>query len=364
MGNAKHPLPTEYFIVLGRKYLFAYPISHLCLLGFTFMYINVNTYTRFKIYSSLMTGNTVNATLSLKDAEFDDTLFKFVIIVAHVIGGTGLNCCLMEYFQSREYAFGALMLALCIACGLVDWMESYKHTKDNYIVCLVTFVCGALAHWSSKLGYVAVLHTGNLFKLGESLWLLLNGYSLGSAKARGDALMLFFLVLSSLAGAVLASIALVYVPEVSLVLVLATVPLHLHLSGTTAVWGFPLYSITDYLFRRTLHHARSSLHLDHILPPGDCPPSLRDCHKPVVSPRSSLGSPPDVGEDPPEEPTAATATVGSLALPSLPSLPLGSVSGKFHFFKRKEITAQELRKFQDTLSPPSSPRESRGSDMV
>lgn len=155
-----------------------------------------------------------------------------------------------------------------------------------------------------------------------------------------------------------ASIALVYLPKVSLVLVLVTVPLHLHLSGTTAVWGFPLYSLTDYLFRRTIHRARSSLHLDRSLAQEDCPPpQMRDCHIAGVSPRSSLGCPPDAGEDPPEEPTAATA--GSLALPALPSSPPGSVSGKFHFFKRKEMTADDQRKYQDALSPHSSHRENQ-----
>jgi uncharacterized membrane protein YoaK (UPF0700 family) len=199
-----------------------------------------------------MTGNILNATLALKDGDYKETLFKFTVIMCHAVGGVSFNCYLMEYFKNRENAFGAIMFGLLISCVLVDLMYMDHRTDNHYVVCLLALICGALSHWSSKLGYVVMLHTGNMLKLSESLFLFLNGYTSGGPKMRGDTVLLFFLILSSLVGAVLASLSLVYAPRASLIPILATIPLHLHLSGTTKVWGFPVWSFTDYIFNRNI----------------------------------------------------------------------------------------------------------------
>ena len=340
LGMAKHPLPTEAFLLFGKKFLFAYPISHLCLLGFTFMFLNVNTLYRFDIFSSLMTGNILDATLALKSGKFKVTLFKFTVILCHSIGGTSMNCYLMEYFKSRDNTFGVIMLCLCISCILVDLMSLGKSTDNNYVVCLLTVVCGALAHWSSKLGYVVMLHTGNMFKLAEAFWLLINGYSVGGAKLRGDAVMLICLILSSLFGAVAASIALVYLPLASLIPVLITIPMHLHLSGTTAMWGYPFWSMTDYLFNRHLRRASAAPAVDD--PSG--PPSARS---------SRIG-----GTNTPLRGTMAdqrdtTGTLDEDELGGRSARNTGMVTPRrsmFSIFERVEITAEDLAEFEAVLA--------------
>ena len=340
LGMAKHPLPTEAFLLFGKKILFAYPISHLCLLGFTFMYLNVNTLFRFSIYSSLMTGNILDATLALKDAEYKVVLFKVTVILCHSIGGASMNCYLMEYFKSRENAFGMIMLSLFLACVVVDIMSMNEQTDNNYVVCLLTIVCGALAHWSSKLGYVVMLHTGNMFKLAEAFWLLINGYSVGGAKLRGDAVMLICLILSSLFGAVAASIALVYLPLASLIPVLITIPMHLHLSGTTAMWGYPFWSMTDYLFNRHLRRASAAPAVDD--PSG--PPSARS---------SRIG-----GTNTPLRGTMAdqrdtTGTLDEDELGGRSARNTGMVTPRrsmFSIFERVEITAEDLAEFEAVLA--------------
>ena len=250
-----------------------------------------------------------------------------------------MNCYLMEYFKSRENTFGVIMLWLCISCILVDLMSLGKSTDNNYVVCLLTVVCGALAHWSSKLGYVVMLHTGNMFKLAEAFWLLINGYSVGGAKLRGDAVMLICLILSSLFGAVAASIALVYLPLASLIPVLITIPMHLHLSGTTAMWGYPFWSMTDYLFNRHLRRASAAPAVDD--PSG--PPSARS---------SRIG-----GTNTPLRGTMADQrdTTGTLD-----DEELGGRSGRstaaaatrrtqFSIFERVEITPQDLAEFEEII---------------
>lgn len=244
---AEHPLPTEMFILFGRRVVFAYPMSHLCLLGFTFMFLNVNTLYRFDVFCSLMTGNILDCVLDLQAQEYKIVTFKATVILTHAVGGTFLNCYMLEYFKNRENVFACIMLGLVVSAVLVDVLyEGVRH--NHYAVVFLCLICGALAHWSSKLGYVVMLHTGNLFKLSEWLFLFANGYSVGGAKMRGDAIILFFLIVSSLIGALCASMALVYVPRASLVPVLLTVPLHLHLSGCLQVWGWPLLSCTHHCF--------------------------------------------------------------------------------------------------------------------
>lgn len=313
------------------------------------MFLNVNTLSRFGIYSSLMTGNILDATLALKDGEYKVTLFKFAVILCHSVGGTSMNCYLMEYFKSREHTFGMIMLWLIIACVLVDLMYMDKKTDNHYVVCLLTIVCGALAHWSSKLGYVVMLHTGNMFKLAEALWLFLNGYAVGGAKMRGDAVMLLCLILSSLGGAVLASLSLVYAPRASLIPVLATVPMHLHLSGTTAVWGFPLYSITDYLFSRNIRRALSYMSRDHS---GQNPKVLALAGiNSGGSPNATTGTPlstireRDTESSQIQDDTDVTTPRASGFTPRTTRK-----AWSYSIFERVEITPEELAEFEATIN--------------
>jgi uncharacterized membrane protein YoaK (UPF0700 family) len=352
LGMAKHPLPTEVFIFLGRKYLFAYPISHLCLLGFTFMFLNVNTLSRFGIFSSLMTGNILNATLALKDGDYNETLFKFTVILSHAVGGVSLDCYLMEYFKNRENTFGAIMLGLCIACVLVDLMYMDHRTDNHYVVCLLAAVCGALAHWSSKLGYVLMLHTGNMLKLSEALFLFLNGYTSGGPKMRGDTVLLFFLILSSLGGALLASLSLVYAPRASLIPILATIPLHLHLSGTTKVWGFPVWSFTDYIFNRKIMAVVRMFSREGRDGSVDSSSSGNLAKTPLASAVAGRGTITQLTTVHERDSNASNYTEEGInsEFRTTGVTPRPTTRKAYSIFERVEITPEELREFEDIVN--------------
>lgn len=353
LGMAKYPLPTDMFFFLGWKLIFAYPISHLCLLGFTFMFLNINSLYRFGIYSSLMTGNTIDVVLDMLSGDYKLVVFRLTIIFVHSFGGTCLNCYLMEYTKSRENTFALIMLGLVVSSVLVDFMFLDHSTDNHYVVALLCIVTGALAHWCNKLGYTLMLHTGNIFKLSETGFLLLNGYAVGGAKARGDAVLLLCLIVSSLFGAFFAVQVLLHAPRVSCVPVLVTVPLHLHLSGTLAVWGYKVPSLTDCFFG--LQEAPSKSDPAENTPP----PGASGTTTPVrntMAGRVTLGTihERDTEGSNFELEQGGASFGGAESGRNTTATPRGTVAGRggnrgFSIFERVEMSPDDLKEFQTLM---------------
>jgi hypothetical protein len=67
LDMAKHPIPRGIFILLDRKCLLAYSVSHIALLAMTFEYTNIVTVYRFGIYSSSL-GSSQHSLSSLTAA--------------------------------------------------------------------------------------------------------------------------------------------------------------------------------------------------------------------------------------------------------------------------------------------------------
>ena len=121
LGMVAHPPPNlnkkEQVLFCTKKFDFAYSISHLCLLGFTFGYIDTNSFARFGLYVSLQTGNFVNSALRLNGVTSASTHaidISMIVLCAlcGVIIGPWFSCALLEYFDSRSKAYLVIMISL------------------------------------------------------------------------------------------------------------------------------------------------------------------------------------------------------------------------------------------------------------
>ena len=237
LAVVKHPLPTTVYSFWGIQFIFSYSILHLSLFAFTFMYLNVLTLYKFGVFSTLMTGNLVDATLDINPVTYPDTLFKLTLIFCCTMVGTGLSSFLLMKLRNREDSLGVLMLLLFISCILLDFIDDL--TSSRYVLCVLSATSGGLIHWSQKLGYVCSAMTGNMFKLAEVAFKVYAGYDVGGPKEHGDALILLCITFWAMAGG-LTSLgmisAFIDVEYVIFIPVFAVIPLHLHFAGCLNRW--------------------------------------------------------------------------------------------------------------------------------
>ena len=235
----KHPIPKEVYVLCGVRFLFSYSILHLALFAFTFTYVNILTLYEFTVYSSLMTGNFLNAALEFEAKLYMDVLFRFSLIVACTTIGTAVDCYLLTHIDSRRNVFAVLMLMFVASVVLVDVVsDSTGRPGGRYSLTLLCITSGALVHWSQKLGYICSAMTGNMFKIAEIIFNFLSGYDVGGPKMHGEALIYVAIFTSSVTGALSAVYMLKHSELVALYPLLTTVPLHLYLAGCFEEWGF------------------------------------------------------------------------------------------------------------------------------
>ncbi len=243
----KFPPPTDVFTINGVSYAFACSVSHLSLLAFLFCYTNVTTYFKFGCFSSMMTGNFILMVIDIETNNFDLAVFKLVVILCNILGGTFLDCILSKYYNDRRDVFAINLLLLTIGLFITNLEFMFESISYNrYYVCIETIVMGSLFHWSSKLGYVVVFQTGNLVKLAEALFKYLFGYTQGGVKLRGDIIILLTNVISYGIGAAIAAPVVRYNFESSAPL-LVTFPFQLYFAGCFEKWGWFKVSIMDML---------------------------------------------------------------------------------------------------------------------
>lgn len=235
----KHPVPKKVYVLFGVRFLFSYSILHLALFAFTFTYVNILTLYEFTVYSSLMTGNFLNAALEFEAKLYMDVLFRFSLIVACTTVGTAVDCYLLTHIDSRKNVFAILMLMFVASVVLVDVVsDSTGRPGGRYSLTLLCITSGALVHWSQKLGYICSAMTGNMFKIAEIIFNFLSGYDVGGPKMHGEALIYVAIFSSSVTGALCAVYMLRHSELVALYPLLTTVPLHLYLAGCFEEWGF------------------------------------------------------------------------------------------------------------------------------
>ena len=165
LENVKFPEPTKVYRIFSYKFVFKYSVLHLCLMSYTFMYLNMVTQYKFSVYNTLMTGNLVRGSLDLLGGErhLNGTLFCATIIFVSCFLGTSLNCYLLLVLQSRENTMAVLMVLLVLSCLFMDYIDDI--TPSKYVICFLAIVTGALAHWSQKFNYVCTAQTGNMVSL-------------------------------------------------------------------------------------------------------------------------------------------------------------------------------------------------------
>lgn len=241
LGNVKHAPPTEIYTIFGVEFTFSYSIAHLSLLAFMFTYLNIVVLFEFGVYPSLMTGNYFTMAVNITNNLYSEALYRLVLIVSCTLLGTALDCYLLVKFNSRENAFGFIMLALIPSVVLVDQVGDriYNSNQAQYTLCLLCIISGALVHWTQKLGYNCTAMTGNMFKLAELGFCWWQGYNIGGPQMHGEVLILFAIFFWSLVGATLAVVIIKFTSEaVELIPLLICVVPNLYLGGCFKEWGW------------------------------------------------------------------------------------------------------------------------------
>lgn len=247
LDMVKFPTPTDVFTIFNVTYAFACSVSHLMLLAFLFCYTNVTTYFKFGCFSSMMTGNFILMVIDIEKNEINLAVFKLIVIICNILGGTFLDCILSKYFVDRRDVFAINLLLLLIGIFITNLEFIFKPIAYNkYYVCIETIIMGSLFHWSSKLGYVVVFQTGNLVKLAEALFKYLFGYSQGGVKLRGDIIILLTNVISYGIGAAVSASVVRYKIESSVPL-FVTFPFQLYFAGCFEKWGWFKVSLIDMI---------------------------------------------------------------------------------------------------------------------
>jgi len=113
MGMVVFPPPKETIVWFSNSFSFSYSLSHLCLLAFTFGYIDCNSFYRFHLYSTMQTGNFISAALLLTSAgtntetSFPEQAIQQVmaVCICNTFFGPLFSCAVLEYFDNREKAY-------------------------------------------------------------------------------------------------------------------------------------------------------------------------------------------------------------------------------------------------------------------
>ena len=152
------------------------------------------------------------------------------IIVLAGIGGPMLSCALHEYFRNRYKAFGFIIIWQAICCIIIDIVEyklrNFKHA--NYACIPLALMSVAMFHWTTKLGYVLNLQTGNLTTASENLYKYLRGFPLGTPKQKGELVAITGALVFFLVGAVCSSLWGYCYQYFSLLPIIITSPVHLY----------------------------------------------------------------------------------------------------------------------------------------
>lgn len=235
------PPEKEQTVWLGKKIAFAYSVSHLCLLSFTFSWMDTVSFARFGVYITLQTGNFVNSSLRVDGASNCSVkvISVYMMIICAIFGvfiGPWFSCSLLEYFNSREKAYVVIVTSMSVAFICIDFIVvSQKYKKfdgdDHEVLAVVmAFFGGALVHWAQKLTYTTMLMTLNLVKLSEFMYRLLRDIAQGGARLRGDMIIVTSIVISFITASFIAG-AVYLRTDYALCPLAALLPLHLWLGN-------------------------------------------------------------------------------------------------------------------------------------
>ena len=216
-GVAKHTSHKVYHI-WKKKFCFNYPISSLSTLAFTFGYLDCEVYSKYGFMCTMQTANMIFLADNMfpKNNEYYAIETNVPILIVNfligTLGGCFLSLYLLETTQNRKITFGILITILCAMCLVVDFTCYYKMpvpdptSHYNGLVLLLSIPASAIFHWSSKLGYLLNLMTGNIMKVADALYRRMRSYPQGGATLRGDILTLCIIIIAYFLGGVFCSL--------------------------------------------------------------------------------------------------------------------------------------------------------------
>lgn len=211
LGLVKYEPKEEIYLFGCLKVIIAHNLSQLMAMSFMSGFIDVNIFVRWGFFGTFQTGNT--CFLAMVFYPRGSSAWQFVtsaqlLITTILIGSVGasfLNSFCLEFTGSREITFAIFTTMTCILCGLdgiltgPDSHNGSSHSNPFLLMPLLLFL-NSLACWGNATGFLTNLMTGNLMKLGKSLYLGCRSYSQGGAKARGDSVTLLMIFISFFGG--------------------------------------------------------------------------------------------------------------------------------------------------------------------
>jgi hypothetical protein len=179
--------PTEIHYILGYKFLFAYSPVHLGFISFEFGFTNYFLYNHYGSFATMQTGNMV-ILCGLTNPQTDHVAYwttyypyLFCCILGGGFLGPWIDTTCLHRFECRSKAYLFVCFFFFFSCLLytvldaqLDFNDLQSIDDDNYkdldkfgqylSVLLVIGSC-AKAHWVAKLGFLASLQTGNMYKV-------------------------------------------------------------------------------------------------------------------------------------------------------------------------------------------------------
>lgn len=211
MGLVKYDPKEEIHFFGCLKMIIAHNLSQLMALSFISGFIDVNIFVRWGFFGTFQTGNCCFLAMVLFPTGSD--AWQFVnspellsaCIFLGTVGSSFLNSFCLEYTGSREICFVIFTTITCILCGLDGLLTGPDSPRGNshanpFVLMPLLLMINTLACWSNATGFLTNLMTGNLMKLGKSLYLRLRSYSQGGSKARGDSLTMLMIFISFFGG--------------------------------------------------------------------------------------------------------------------------------------------------------------------
>ena len=264
LGVAKFN-PTHVYHIFGYDFLFAYNLGHIMTVSIMLGYINQHAFARYGLFATLQTGNLIFLAVSTDTHNnqgypiYTNVTLLCCSVLVGGLCGPWPTCAFLEMFGDRIKAYTALsfcLLSACIASLCFDiYIDDDDFTGDaedinsvyNYTVLLIIFCGSAIAHWTTKLGFLTGLNTGNMMKIGETLYKLVRNITQGGKKLRGDMVIVSSIVICFFVGAALSSVANAELTTTrSLIPLIIFIPFDLMMA-----WEFPS-KILDHIFH--LHH--------------------------------------------------------------------------------------------------------------
>ena len=159
--------PSDTFVFLGVTFVFSYSTLHLCILGFTFGYIDTISFCRFGLFISGQTGNLVLSALRETDqyavvSKQVSIITVALLVTTETILGPIISCALLEFTNSREKALAVMILLLTVILLAVDVSTYFlAMTPNNFypsnFALFLSLPVGALTHWTMKSTYTLPL---------------------------------------------------------------------------------------------------------------------------------------------------------------------------------------------------------------